>query len=125
MGPFDFNSGPGSNQIRLKFAAGTGRVLFFEHHWPELEIAFLVTDLPDIDTVLVEHDLVDVPESNITVWFHEALLYDDAYMVLLADLKNSVEVYFFLPYRWMGVSHPVMESQGSLYGAIFPDAIRQ
>ncbi len=124
VGPFDFNSGPGSNQIRLKFAAGTGQVLFFEHHWPELEIAFLVTDLPDIDTVLVEHDLLDVPESNITVWFHESLFYDEAYVIFLTGLKNIAEVYFFLPYRLMGLSHPVMEWPGGLYGAIFPDAIR-
>ncbi len=121
VGPFDFNSGPRSNQIRLKFAAGTGQVLFFEHHWPDLEIAFLVTDLPDIDTVLVEHDLVDVPESNITVRFHEALFYDEASVIFDTGLKNSAEVYFFLPYRWMGLSYPMMP--GSLYGAIFPDAI--
>jgi len=123
VGPFYFNSGPRTNQIRLKFAAGTGQVLFFEHHWPEFEIAFLVTDLPDIDTVLVEHNLVDVPGTNITGWFNETLYYDEASVIFDTGLKNSAEVYFFLPYRWMGLSNTVYEGMGSLYGAIFPDAI--
>lgn len=70
-----------------------------------------------------EHDLVDIPESNITAWFDEALFYDEAYMIYDTGLKNSAEVYFFLPYRWMGLYHPLVESPGSLYGAIFPDAI--
>ncbi len=121
VGPFDFNSGPKSNRIRLKFAAGTGQVLFFEHHWPKLEIAFLVTDLPEVDTVLAEHDLTDVPGTNITTWFCETLFYDEASVIFDSGLKNRAEIYFFLPYRWMGLSYP--DRPGSLYGAIFPDAI--
>jgi len=123
VGQFDFNSGPRSNQIRLRFAAGTGEVLFFEHHWPELAIAFLVTDLPNIDTILAEHDLVAAPQSNITVGFDETLTYDEASVIYDTGLKYTAEVYFFLPYRWMGLSHPADHSPCSLYGVIFPDAI--
>ena len=123
VGQFDFNSDLGNNYIRLSFAAGTGQVLFFNWHWPELEIAFLVTDLPDIDTVLAEHNLFDVPDRNITVCFQESFYYNEASVISKIGPKNRAEVYFFLPYRWMGFNYTMVNIPFSLYGAIFPDAI--
>lgn len=112
---FDFAPG----RLTLCFEANTGKVFDLDLNWPDIDVPFVVTDLPPVDLTLERFGLSEASKTDPKFHVSGFLEYGQARVIRDRGLSDTAPIYFYIPYRFIGSSEPFGTS--GEYGVIFPE----
>ena len=119
---FNFDVVEQGGSIILTFEAATGKVISLDYCWPDLEIPFVVSDLPTVEEVISYHHLESDPERQIFTWHSDNVTYHRACAFWDLYITHSTPIFIYLPYWQITLNCPAWpHTSDGIYGAIFPD----